>query len=58
MPGTIERALELARSGQARTLGDLRTRLEREGYDQVGFHLSGAFTKRQLMGLIEAAPRR
>ena len=53
-PGVIERAYQLARSGECRNLEEIKRRLSREGYDSVSFHLGGKLTKEQLKGLIKA----
>jgi hypothetical protein len=47
----IERAFELARSGQCRTTGDIQSRLKEEGYDSS--QLIGPFLLRQLRALID-----
>lgn len=39
---TIERAYELARSGACRTVGDIKARLQAEGYEGVKDRLYGA----------------
>ena len=39
---TIERAYELARSGACRTVGDIKARLQAEGYEGVRDRLYGA----------------
>jgi hypothetical protein len=44
-PHLIERALELARSGQFERTTQLRQVLKREGYDAVEAHLSGSLAK-------------
>jgi hypothetical protein len=41
-PTTIERAYELARSGACRTVGDIKARLQAEGYEGVKDRLYGA----------------
>lgn len=41
-PTTIERAYELARSGACRTVGDIKVRLQAEGYEGVKDRLYGA----------------
>jgi hypothetical protein len=41
-PTTLERAYELARSGSCRTVGDIKTRLQAEGYEGVKDRLYGA----------------
>lgn len=40
-PTTLERAYELARSGQCRTVGDIKTRLQQEGHERVQDRLYG-----------------
>ena len=52
---TIERAFELARSGECSSVNDLRQRLRREGYDAVHLHLHGSSINRQLIELMHAA---
>lgn len=52
---TLERAFELARSGQCDSVNDLRQRLRREGYDAVHLHLHGASINKQLADLMHAA---
>jgi hypothetical protein len=39
---TLERAYDLARSGSCRTVGDIKTRLQAEGYEGVKDRLYGA----------------
>lgn len=56
MRGVIERAFELARLGQCRTLEDIRKTLSRECYSSVDAHLSGGTIRRQLKALIHATP--
>jgi len=55
MARTIERAFELARSGNVRSLTELRRVLRSEGCDQVEFHLEGKLIKKQLIALIGSA---
>ena len=45
---TIERAFALARSGQCRTIGELKSRLRQERFDSIDAHLTGKLIKRQL----------
>ncbi|RYD28177.1 MAG: hypothetical protein EOP89_03110 [Lysobacteraceae bacterium] len=52
---TVERAFELARSGECSSVNDLRQRLRREGYDAVHLHLHGSSINRQLIELMHAA---
>ncbi|WP_309629583.1 hypothetical protein [Brevundimonas sp.] len=40
-PTTLERAYELARSGECRTVGDIKTRLQQEGHERVQDRLYG-----------------
>lgn len=54
---TIERAFELARSGECGSVNDLRQRLRREGHESVHLHLHGASINRQLIDLMQAAKR-
>jgi hypothetical protein len=54
---TVERAFELAREGQCRSIGDIRRKLGSERYDAVDAHLGGAAIKKQLQVAIEAASR-
>ena len=53
---TIERAFDLARSGECRTLDELKQRLRRERLESVDFHLAGKHTKSQLVQLMTQAP--
>lgn len=52
---TMERAFQVARAGQCRTLGDLRRTLIREGYDSVHAQISGGSLTRQLRELMRVA---
>ncbi len=56
-PSTLERAFELARSGECASTSDIRLRLKRERHDQVEAHLQGAAISRQLRLLCEEARR-
>jgi hypothetical protein len=38
---TLERAYELARSGECRTVGDIKARLQQEGHERVQDRLYG-----------------
>ena len=40
-PTTLERAYELARSGECRTVGEIKTRLQQEGHERVQDRLYG-----------------
>jgi len=50
----IERAFEIARSGKARTITDIRLQLSREGFDHVRSHLSSMALQRLLLALLKA----
>jgi len=53
----IERAHQLARSGQCRTMDDVHKALRQEGYIQIHEHLAGRLIKAQLAKLMaEAQP--
>jgi len=52
----IERAFELARSGQCQSIGEVKTALKAEGYDVST--ITGGVLSKQLRQLIEAAMSR
>jgi hypothetical protein len=54
-PSIIERAFELARSGEYATIDDIRKRLKSERYSQVDAHLAGISVRRQLLDLCREA---
>ena len=54
-PTTIERAFELARSGQVENIDVLEAQLTREGYWAVREHLAGHQIKRQIREIIKEA---
>lgn len=54
-PSTIERAIQLARTGQFRTIGALKDALRGENMEGVDAHLAGVSIRRQLVGLMESA---
>ena len=56
MPSTLERAFELARSGDCQTVGDIRLRLLQERYPYVIPHLRGSGIRRQLREMLKARP--
>jgi len=56
-PTTLERAFDLARSGDYASVADIRQQLKRERYDQVEAHLAGHSINRELRALCEAAQR-
>lgn len=51
----IQRAFELAASGQFPTLADVRRQLRKEDYVNVTAHLGGVTIRRQLLKLIRNA---
>jgi hypothetical protein len=51
----IERAFQLARSGECRALGDIHAVLKREGFLHVQAHLDGPSLRRQLNSLMADA---
>jgi hypothetical protein len=56
-PTTLERAFDLARSGECRQITDILIKLKREGYGDARRHLDGAGLQRQLKDLMAAAAR-
>ena len=54
-PTTLERAFDLARSGECASVNDIRMRLKAERFDQVDAHLAGPAIARQLRLLCEKA---
>jgi len=56
-PNTVERAFELASSGECHQISDILTRLKREGYGDARRHLDGAGLQRQLRELIAKSER-
>jgi hypothetical protein len=53
----IERAIQLAQTGDCRSVNDVRQRLRREGYIGIGVEMAGAAINRQLVELLHAARR-
>lgn len=51
----VERALELAGRGACRTVGEIRTVLRKEGYENVDQHFDGRAFKAQLTTLIKSS---
>ncbi|WP_445193387.1 hypothetical protein ACT009_05755 [Sphingomonas sp. Tas61C01] len=51
----MDRAIELAQSGQVFSVNEIRQRLRREGHDAVHQNLHGPAINRQLIDLIRAA---
>jgi len=52
---TIERAYELAKSGEVRTVSQIRERLRTEGYSDAPAHLTSLTLTAELRRLIAAA---
>jgi hypothetical protein len=52
---TIERAIELARSGSCATMEDIRRSLKRDGADGIEQHLAGGAIRKQLKALMISA---
>ncbi len=53
--GTVERAFALAASGDCASVEEIRTRLKRDGFSQIGGHLSGLAIRRQLRAICDTA---
>lgn len=53
----LERAFQLARSGQCRQLSDIHHRLKLEGFTQIQAHLDGRSIKSQLKKLMDDAAK-
>lgn len=51
-PSTIERAIELAQTGECTSLTEIRRVLTREHYDGVEQHTAGTTIKKKLQALI------
>lgn len=51
-PGIIERAFQLARSGEFGTISDVGKRLRQEGYERVDLHLAGGSLRAQLRQML------
>ena len=54
-PTTIERAYELARSGECATITDIKKRLDKEGYPDAGGQLYGRTLQTELRRLCAEA---
>jgi hypothetical protein len=52
---TVERAYQLAASGECVSLTEIRDRLKAEGCDQITGHLSGRAIQKALRDLVERA---
>lgn len=55
VPRTLERAFDLARSGEYATVNDIRQQLRAERCEQVDAHLAGPSLARQLRSLCAEA---
>jgi hypothetical protein len=51
---TIERAYELARSGECRTLSEVKQQLSADGHDRIQEHLYGSTVSAALRKLCQA----
>ena len=49
----IQRAFELARSGNCRSLRDIQQKLKAERYEAVEAHLSGSTIRKQLLAVLK-----
>ena len=47
-PGTVERAYQLARTGEYETVRQIRSQLDREGYLDASSQITGAMLVREL----------
>jgi hypothetical protein len=56
-PTMIARAIQLAQSGDCRSVNDVRQRLRREGYVGIGVELAGIAINRELVEHLHAARR-
>ena len=54
-PNVLERAFELARSGECRDVDEMERRLSREGYTDVSGHFRSQSLRRQLRELMRTA---
>lgn len=54
-PSIIERAFELAQTGECGSIDDIRKRLKAEQYSQVDAHLAGISVRRQLLDICREA---
>jgi hypothetical protein len=57
MAGVIERAYELALSGNHKSIAEIRSQLCREHHANVDSRLGGRLIKRQLVRLIQSAAK-
>lgn len=56
-PSTLERAFELAKSGEYAGVPEIRAQLKKERFEAVEAHLQGPSITRQLKALCEEAQR-
>jgi len=54
-PTTVERAYQLADSGECAGLGDVRSRLQAEGFSNIAGHLHGSTIAKALRTRCKAA---
>lgn len=54
-PTTLERAFQLANSGECASVADIRARLKSEGYSDAQSHTKGPSIRAQLNALCAAA---
>lgn len=54
----MERAFELARSGEVSDIVGIKTRLHAEGYSGIDAHLDGSQIRVDLRKIMAAAPRK
>lgn len=55
MTSVVERALEMARSGNYKAVFAIERRLEKDGYNNVQQHLDGQFFRRQILDAMKHA---
>ena len=55
MTNVVERALEMARSGDYTAVSDIERRLKKDGYDRVREHLDGRMIRRQILEAMKHA---
>ena len=55
MTSLVERALEMARSGNYKAVVAIERRLQRDGYNDVQQHLHGQFIRRQILDAMKHA---
>lgn len=55
---TVEHAFHLARSGEVRSMDELRRELKRQGHESVEEHLAGGAIRKQLAEVLRDARSR